>query len=568
MLQCSNCGVSNKPGARFCNSCGAPLSGIQTIALGLAVQGRYQVLQLLGQGGMGAVYQVADLRIGGKLLAMKEMSDAAITDPQEKAAAIAAFGQEAQLLAQLDHANIPKVSDFFTENQKHYIVMELVPGETLENRLARQGAPCSEPEVRGWALQLCDVLIYLHGRNPPVIFRDLKPGNVMVTPAGQLKLIDFGIARLFKPGKTGDTAIMGTPGYAPPEQHGKGQTDARSDIYSLGVVMHHLLTLYDPATTPFKLPPARQINRTISAGMEAIIARATQLNVNQRYQTVVELRQDLLAGAAAPVVPSPAPPTVVAPPPPPSKRGVPLWATILVALVMLGAGIAVANQLTNGGGPTPTATRVAVVPPTVVPTTIPPTVRPGETPPTSAPRPSNTPVTPTQSPAPTRTYTPVSPTMSPTRTAPPPPTEDVREVVRQVIQGYGDRKPEFFGRGLNATYLGDYLMDPELEEQRRAVCWLRNEGKYYDYSVANRSFSVEETRLEGSNQATLVARISEHLILRGGDRDIDYPAEPYRAVYQLRKGGNNRWYIFCIHVLEEGEAVRCISELKDPNPCR
>ena len=124
---------------------------MQTISLGGKAQGRYQVQQMLGQGGMGAVYQVLDTRLGGKLLAMKEMSDAALTDPAEKAAAITAFRQEAELLAKLDHPNIPKVSDFFTEGGKHYIIMEFVQGETLEARLARQGTPCSEQEVRAWA---------------------------------------------------------------------------------------------------------------------------------------------------------------------------------------------------------------------------------------------------------------------------------------------------------------------------------------------------------------------------------------------------------------------------------
>ena len=304
MVSCPNCGAVNKPTARFCNSCGtvlsaqtASLGGMQTISLGGMVQGRYRVQHLLGQGGMGVVYQVLDTRLGGKLLAMKEMSDAALTDPAEKAAAIAAFRQEAELLAKLDHANIPKVSDFFTEGGKHYIIMEFVQGETLEARLARQGTPCSEPEVRLWATQLCDVLAYLHSQNPPVIFRDLKPSNIMITPQGQVKLIDFGIARLFKPGKTGDTQQMGTRGYAPPEQYGQGQqTDARSDIYSLGVMLHEALTRHDPASTPFRLPPVRQLNPAVLAELEQIIARATQPNMQQRYQSAAELLQALSVG--------------------------------------------------------------------------------------------------------------------------------------------------------------------------------------------------------------------------------------------------------------------------------
>ncbi|MEI2691331.1 MAG: serine/threonine-protein kinase [Anaerolineae bacterium] len=190
------------------------------------------------------------------------------------------------MLACLNHPNLPKVSDYFTEHGKHYIVMEFVEGQTLEDYLSRRGGSVSEAEARGWAAQLCDVLGYLHRQQPPVIFRDLKPANVMLTPQGQLKLIDFGIARFFKAGKPGDTLVMGTPGYAAPEQHGQGQTDARSDVYSLGVLLHHLLTGYDPAATPFALPPVRQLNPQVSPAMAQVITRAIEVHPAQRFPTV------------------------------------------------------------------------------------------------------------------------------------------------------------------------------------------------------------------------------------------------------------------------------------------
>jgi serine/threonine-protein kinase len=252
-----------------------PGLGTGALSPNFELQGRYIILDKLGQGGMGAVYQATDKRIGGKVWAIKEMSDAAIAAPYEKARAIAAFEQEAQLLARLDHTNIPKVTDFFTENQKHYIVMEFVPGETLEERVERQVVPCHEQEVREWAGQLCDVLSYLHSLTPPIIFRDLKPANIMLTPHGELKLIDFGIARLFRPGKVKDTQVIGTPGYAPPEQHGHGQTDARSDVYSLGVVLHHLVTLHDPAATPFTRASTR-CSRRWAARRRAVKEQASQ----------------------------------------------------------------------------------------------------------------------------------------------------------------------------------------------------------------------------------------------------------------------------------------------------
>jgi len=163
--------------------------------------GRYIILRRVGQGGMGAVYQAADTRIAGKMWAVKEMSDAAITDPLEKQQAIAAFQQEARLLSCLNHPGIPRVVDFFSEGGKQYLVMEFVEGQTLEEILAQRRGPFSEQEVYPWLMQLCDVLHYLHSQSPPVIFRDLKPANIMVDRIGQIKLIDFGIARLFKRGK-------------------------------------------------------------------------------------------------------------------------------------------------------------------------------------------------------------------------------------------------------------------------------------------------------------------------------------------------------------------------------
>lgn len=303
---------------------------------GHMLQGRYQIVRTLGQGGMGAVYLAADRRLNNKWVAVKEMSDAAIADPLQKQQAIAAFHQEAQMLACLDHPNVPRISDFFTEASNHYMVMDFVQGETLEMYLQRHGMVCDEQTVRAWALQLCNVLEYLHNQTPPVIFRDLKPGNIMLTPDGQLKLIDFGIARFFKAGRPGDTLVMGTPGYAAPEQYGHSQTDARSDIYSLGVLLHHLLTLHDPALTPFALPPAQKLNPAISSGMTRIIARAVELQPAARYQSVGELRQDLLAASSSShhwATASLAP------------RWLPLWGGIIAAVILLLAGAVLGSRL-------------------------------------------------------------------------------------------------------------------------------------------------------------------------------------------------------------------------------
>jgi serine/threonine-protein kinase len=237
--------------------------------------GRYQIVRRIGQGGMAAVYQAQDMNLG-RAVAIKEMSDAALTDPAERQQAVAAFQQEAQLLVSLDHPHIVRVSDFFPAGNKYYLVMDFVDGASLEDLLTQRGQAFGEPEVLAWLAQLCDALSYLHSRTPPIVFRDLKPGNIMAERNGAIKLIDFGIARRFRPGQRVDTTRLGTPGYAPPEQHGQGQTDARADIYALGVTAHRLLTGYDPALTPFQLPPARRLNPHVSPVISDLIEQCVQ----------------------------------------------------------------------------------------------------------------------------------------------------------------------------------------------------------------------------------------------------------------------------------------------------
>jgi serine/threonine-protein kinase len=306
---CSNCGQVNPAGSLFCNGCGAVLSPAGQVSpasapLAYAVTGqlapqsklagRYVIHRRIGRGGMGAVYQVGDDRITGKTWAIKEMSGAAITDPLEKRQAVDAFRQEAVMLATLDHPNLPKVTDHFSEGGKQYLVMDFIEGETLEERVDRGGGkPLPVDEVLRWADQLCDVLTYLHNRQPPVIFRDLKPDNVMVTPEGTVKLIDFGIARLFKPGKVADTAFFGTMGYSPREQYGRGQTDARSDVYALGATLYHLLTGDDPTDHPFEFESAHLLNVQVPVHMSDAIAKALADDPADRWQSVAEMRQAL-----------------------------------------------------------------------------------------------------------------------------------------------------------------------------------------------------------------------------------------------------------------------------------
>ena len=370
---CPNCAQLQPGNLVFCAFCGSPLPGLGTGNLppNVTLQGgRYAILGTVGRGGMGAVYRAADTRLGGKVVAIKEMSDAGLPTPQQRQQAVDAFRQEAQMLAMLNHLNLPKVTDFFSENGKHYIVMEFVEGQTLENYLSRRGGPASETEARGWVAQLCNVLGYLHRQQPPVIFRDLKPANVMLTPDGQLKLIDFGIARFFKVGKPGDTLVMGTPGYAAPEQYGQGQTDARSDVYSLGVVLHQALTAYDPTHTPFVLPAVRQLNPQVSTQMQQAIFKAIQVDPRQRFQSVDDLCRALGSTAATAIVPG---------------KGRPRWTVVAAGLALLallcGGAYGVFTWLPRADTPgaTPEPGRIVVVSHTVTPTDALPTPTAEET---------------------------------------------------------------------------------------------------------------------------------------------------------------------------------------------
>ena len=307
---CPNCGRLNPPDAQFCNGCSYSFSAKAMPAPGQTglltpqslLAGRYRILRRVGQGGMGAVYEAEDLRLPGKRWAIKEMSDAAITDAAERAEALDAFDREAHFLSSLSHANLPKVVDSFAADGKQYLVMEFVDGQTLEELVVAAGRPLPPDTVVRLGADLCGVLDYLHRRQPPIIFRDLKPGNIMIASDGEIKLIDFGIARLFTPGKQRDTVSLGTKGYAAPEQYGKGQTDARSDIYALGATLHFLLTGRDPADDPFNFPPVRSLNPAVPPALEAVVAQALRSAPDERWQSAREMRRALTQMAAAPVV--------------------------------------------------------------------------------------------------------------------------------------------------------------------------------------------------------------------------------------------------------------------------
>ncbi|MGD2205385.1 MAG: protein kinase [Anaerolineae bacterium] len=292
----------------------------QPLAIGTVLKNRYRIVRLIGGGGMAWVYQVEELpHKSGKLWALKELCPQT-QDKEEQATARKLFEQEARLLRALDHPNIPKIADVFEENGRACLVMEFIWGESLEERIEAANAPLLETDVLKWALQLCDALHYLHSRHPPIIFRDMKPSNVMVTTAGQVKLIDFGIARTYKVGKKRDTVAMGSENYAAPEQWGKGQTDARSDIYGLGATMYHLLANMapTPAFLPSKPLPLGNYNGAVSGETIAIIKKAMDRDRDKRFQTALELREALVK-----VLPEP----YIAPVAVPEKSAVPPTST-------------------------------------------------------------------------------------------------------------------------------------------------------------------------------------------------------------------------------------------------
>jgi len=393
------------------------------------LQNRYRILRQIGGGGMGMVYLAEDTRLPGRMCAIKEMSPAQL-DPDDRTWASDGFRQEAQMLATLDHVGLTAVTDFFPEEGNLYLVMDYVRGQTLEDML--QEAPDGRLD-RGQALnvvrQLCDVLEYLHRQDPPVIFRDLKPSNVMLTPEGQVKLIDFGIARFFKPAQSQDTVTLGTPGYAAPEQWGAaGQSDARSDVYGLGVLLLRLATGYDPTSNPFPLPQPRDVMPHISPKTEYLILRATPTQPGARYQSVAEFRRDvdtpserlkpqektrrlLQSQPVTPAGPPPAPPTphpstaTPYPHPAPARKRTGLWiglglgGVLLVGLCAAALGGALALPALFGTPTTrpPTAERVTAPPPPTDEPAGPPATTPPDSP---APPPSEPPptVTPTMEP--------------------------------------------------------------------------------------------------------------------------------------------------------------------------
>lgn len=259
------------------------------LKIGSIIDGKYKILNKVGQGGMSVVYLAMNEK-ANKQWAIKEVRKDGVKDFELIKQGLIV---ETDMLKKLSHPSLPSIVDVIEDDNTFLIVMDYIQGNPLSKTLEEYGAQSQENVVE-WAKQLCDVLGYLHSRKPPIIYRDMKPANVMLKPDGSITLIDFGTAREYKSKNIADTTCLGTIGYAAPEQFGgMGQTDARTDIYCLGATLYHLVTGMNPCEPPYEIRPIRQINPALSSGLEKIIMKCTQRDPNARYQSCAELMYDL-----------------------------------------------------------------------------------------------------------------------------------------------------------------------------------------------------------------------------------------------------------------------------------
>lgn len=273
------------------------------------LRSRYRIVEVVGQGGMGSIYRAEDTRLTGRFCALKEVQIDPNGDPVQQIQAREQFYREATILARLDHPNLPKVSDFFDEDSRDFLVMDFVPGVDLRQKIEEaeaKGSFIPERQVLDWASQLCDALSYLHSQDPPVLHRDIKPANIKLTPDGIIKLVDFGLVKVMMPDDNRTITIVqgrGTAAYTPLEQYGgdTGHTDARSDLYSLGATLYHLFTNEPPAEAKTRflnasaLVPVRKINPSLSARSEQTVLWAMSMHPDDRPDSVQSLRDFLLS---------------------------------------------------------------------------------------------------------------------------------------------------------------------------------------------------------------------------------------------------------------------------------
>ena len=325
---CDECGASNPLQATYCFACNtalhppapSPLLPVHTanaamleretrgglLPLSYLLHARYSIVSQIGTGGFGAVYQAQDTLFSHRLVAIKEMSQDGLS-PRELAEATAAFEREALVLTNLTHPNLPRIHDHFSEHGRSYVVMDFIAGGTLEDSLDTSQRSFPVEVVLTIGLQLAEALDYLHSQQPPLIFRDLKPANILCTADNHVYLIDFGIARHFKPGKAKDTIPLGSKGYAAPEQYGKAQTTPQSDIYGLGATLHQLLTSDDPSLSLFHFQPVQLRKSPISTQLNALLQQMLEMEMSKRPASMAVVKQELQHLLAQQTVQMPSP---------------------------------------------------------------------------------------------------------------------------------------------------------------------------------------------------------------------------------------------------------------------
>ena len=305
------------------------------LRIGMVIDNRYKILREIGRGGTSCVYLAENIRLHN-YWAIKEIYKSGLTGDGVNSGILIA---ESSILTKLRHPGLPSIIDIINTPQSYLIVMEYIEGVSLDKVLAQRGS-CSEKDVLKWGRQLCDVLTYLHNQHPAIIYRDMKPGNVILKPDGNVVLIDFGMAREFKRYNQHDTTHLGTHGYAAPEQYNdKRQSDARTDIYSLGVTLYHLVTGQDPCLPPYGIQSIRLHNSSLSYDLDAIIQRCTQLEPEQRFQTAEEMNMALQSVGMNSYVP------LDLDEKPKKKNNAWLWVLAVVPIIIIVAIVVIINSI-------------------------------------------------------------------------------------------------------------------------------------------------------------------------------------------------------------------------------
>ena len=291
MSLCSYCGKKNKKNAKFCNGCGDSLqlkiAHGEPLPLSTILQNRYKIIQLIKKGNSGFIYKAIDTKLDN-IFAVKEFFRSRKIELNHS---VEGFKREANILANLSHHSLPGVIDYFVTNGRYYLVIDFIDGYNLAEILAKDGKPgLPQKEVINWARQILEVLDYLHNRTPPVVYRDIKPHNIMLEHDGHIVLVDFGIARAIEPASKQVNTAIGTNGYAPGEQY-FGMAEPRSDLYALGATLHHLLTGISPKR--FKFERVRAFNPDISPELETIIIKSLRYSVEDRFSSAQEMKEKL-----------------------------------------------------------------------------------------------------------------------------------------------------------------------------------------------------------------------------------------------------------------------------------